>query len=84
LPTKNPRLMLTVKPELLAALTDLSAALGKPTATVTTDLLTEMIPHLEVLTRYARAVQSGQKDAAATALRHLVGQAMAEQLDLLK
>ncbi len=76
-------MMLTLKPEVVAALEDLSSALGKPTATVAADLLTEMRPQLLDLAKYARAVKPGKTDAAKRALSHMVGGALAEQLELL-
>lgn len=76
-------MMLTLKPEVVAALEDLSSALGKPTATVAADLLTEMRPQLVDLAKYARALQAGKADAAKRALTHMLGTAMAEQLELV-
>jgi len=83
MPSKNPRMMLTLKPDVLAALQDLSDALGKPTATVAAELLTEMRPQLLDLAKYARAMKAGKTDVAKRALSHMVGDALADQLSLL-
>jgi hypothetical protein len=83
MPSRKPRLHLTVEPELRAALEDLGAALGKPPATVAVEILRESIPTLQELTKYARAMQAGNKAAAKRAMTHMVGNALAEQLELL-
>lgn len=84
MPSNKPRMHLTVERDLREALEDLAAALGKPPATVAVDLLRELMPAMPNLAKYARAIQAGQKGAAQRALQHMVGDAMAEQLELLK
>lgn len=83
MPSKNPRMMLTLKPDVLAALQDLSAELGKPTATVAAEFLTEMRPQFLDLAKYARAMKAGKKDVAKRTLTHMFGDALAQQLSLL-
>ena len=73
---------LTPSLELRAVLVDLADALGKPVATVTVDLLTEMIPQLEGITKMARAAKSGNKAAVKRALVHMVGDNMAELMSM--
>jgi len=78
MPSKNPRLALTVPPALKEALDDLAQAQGIPTAKVVVGLLAEMETQIRDLTKYARLVRAGEHDAANRALRHLLGNAMAE------
>lgn len=78
MPSVNARVNLTLPPELHAVLVDLSTAVKKPLSTVVTDLLIEMIPHLEGVTKIARAQQAGNVRAAKTALAHMVGNQMAD------
>ena len=73
---------LTPSLELRAVLVDLADALGKPVATETVDLLTEMIPQLEGITKMARAAKSGNKAAVKRALVHMVGDNMAELMSM--
>lgn len=78
MPSVNPRVNLTLPPELYAVLVDLAAAVKKPVSTVITDLLTEIIPHMEGVTKIARAQQAGNARAAKNALAHMVGNQMAD------
>jgi DNA-binding GntR family transcriptional regulator len=69
---------LTLPPELASTLADLSAASGKPAATVVVELLTELQPALRDTAKYLRAVKAGRNDVAKKALRNLLGDAMAD------
>jgi hypothetical protein len=69
---------LTLPEDLRAALDEFSEVLGKPVATLTVELLREMIPQIEGITKMARASKSGNKAAAKRALVHMVGDQMAE------
>lgn len=69
---------LTLTPELGACLADLGEALNKPASTLVVELLHEMIPQLEGLSKIARAAKSGNKVAAKRALVHMVGDNLAE------
>lgn len=80
MPSRLPRLSLTLNDELKRALDDMSDALGKPAATLTVELLTEMIPQLEGIAKMARAAKSGNKAAVKRALAHMVGDNMAEMM----
>jgi predicted DNA-binding protein len=71
---------LTLPPELETALNDLSDAMGRPAASLATELLTEMVPQIEGLAKIARASKAGNKAAAKRALVHMVGDSMAELL----
>ena len=82
MPSQLARMNLTPSLELRAVLVDLADALGKPVATVTVDLLTEMIPQLEGITKMARAAKSGNKAAVKSALVHMVGDNMAELMSM--
>jgi len=82
MPSKNPRLALTVPPSLKEALDDLAQAQGVPTAKVVVSLLAEMETQIRDLAKYARLVRAGESDAANRALRHLLGNAMAEVMQI--
>jgi hypothetical protein len=69
---------LTLPDDLSAALGELSEALEKPAATIATELLVEMIPQLIGIAKVARATKAGNKAAAKQAMRHMMGDAMAE------
>lgn len=71
---------LTLTPEVEAALFDLADAVGKPAATVAVELLREMAPQLHDLAKISRLAKEGKASAAKRALRHMVGDAMAEVL----
>lgn len=83
MPTRKPRMSLTLDDDVAAALHDLADALQKPAATVVSNLLQDMLPQLEGLAKVARASRSGNSAQAKRALAHMVGDAFAEQLDLL-
>lgn len=83
MPTARPRIALTPSTELKAVLDDLADASEKATSTVITELLEEMKPTLIDLAKVIRAAKSGKKAAAKRALQHMVGNALAEQLDLI-
>ena len=80
MPTQKPRLALTVSPELQVALSNLAVAVGRPAATVAAELLEDMLPQLEGLTKIAKSVKDGNKVAAKRALQHLLGDAFAEAM----
>lgn len=82
MPSAKKRLPLTLPDELDAALRELADALDKPLATVTVEILTEMIPQLEGLAKYARHMKAGKTAAAKRAMAHMIGDAMAEQLEI--
>lgn len=72
---------LTLPADLEAALFDLADALGKPAATLAVELLREMGPQLHDLAKIARYAQQGKNAAAKRALRHMVGDSMAQLLN---
>lgn len=78
MPSQKPRLALTLSPELQVALSTLGAAVGKPVATLTVELLEEMIPQLHGLAKLATVAKAGNKAATKRALVHMIGDNMAE------
>jgi len=80
MPSQKPRLALTVSPELQLALANLAEALGKPAATVAAEMLQELIPQFEGLTKFAKAAKSGNKVAAKRAMAHMLGDSMADMM----
>jgi predicted DNA-binding protein len=78
MPSRNPRLALTVPPDVRAAIDELAEAVGKPSSTVVVELLAEMVPQMQGLAKVARAAKSGNKAAAKRALAHMLGDSMAE------
>ena len=82
MPSQKPRIALTMPPELHAAVTGMAAALEKPAATVLVDMLIELIPQLEGITKMALAAKSGNKAAVKLALAHMVGDNMAAMMTM--
>jgi hypothetical protein len=78
MPSKNPRLALTVPPALKQALDELAEAQGIPTAKVVVGLLAEMETQIRDLAKYARLVRAGETAAAKRSLQHMFGNALAE------
>jgi hypothetical protein len=78
MPSTRRRMALTLSEDLERVLFDLAEVLDKPAAKVATEMLTEMIPQLEGLAKIHRATKAGNKVAAKAALRHMVGDSMAE------
>lgn len=78
MPSQKPRIALTLPPATSRALADLADALGKPIATVATEMLTEMVPQLEALAKFTRVAKSGNAAATRRALVHMVGDNMAD------
>ena len=78
MPTKLPRMALTLPEDVHAAVYDLADAMGKPASKVVTELLQEMVPQLQGLAKIARAGRSGNKAAAKRALQHMFGDSLAE------
>lgn len=82
MPTQKPRIAVTLDPKADRALDNLAEAMGKPKATIVSELLLEMVPQLEGLAKISRAAKAGNKAAAKRALRHLMGDAFAEAVAL--
>lgn len=80
MPSKRPRMALTLPDEVHAAVHELADAMGKPASQVVTSLLQEMVPQLQGLAKIHRASKAGNAQAAKRALQHMVGDAMAEVL----
>jgi hypothetical protein len=78
MPSRKPRIALTAPVELADALADLSDALGKPVATVTLELLIEIIPQIQGAAKLHRAIQTGNKATAKRAMVELMGKEMAD------
>ena len=68
-------------PELAKAVKEMSEALEKPAATLLVEMLVELIPQLEGLTKMARAAKAGNKAAVKRALVHMVGDNMAAMMN---
>lgn len=77
MPSKLPRLALTLPEHVRAAVDDVADAMGKPSSKVVTELLEEMVPHLEAIAKVARALKAGDKPAAKRAVSHAYGDAFA-------
>lgn len=84
MPTTRPRIAITPSDALREALEALGDALERPVSTVAVQLLEEMTPQLVDLAKVARHTKAGKKAAAKRALQHMVGNALAEQLELMK
>jgi hypothetical protein len=87
MPTRKPRLMISVPDDLMAVLQEFADATERPVSTAIVGLLVEMQPQLVDLAKVIRAAKAGKKSAAKRALQHMMGNAfaemaMAEQLPL--
>lgn len=80
MPTQKPRTNITLEPHVRDSIQALADALGKPLATVISDLLEEMVPQFDGLAKIARLTKQGNQAAAKRALRHLMGDGMADML----
>lgn len=80
MPTQKPRCNVTLEPHVRESLQAFADAVGKPVATVVANLLEEMVPQLDGLTKIAKATKAGNKAAATKALRHMMGDGMATLL----
>ena len=80
MPSQKPRIALTLPPELAKAVNEMAEALEKPAATLLVEMLVELIPQLEGITKMARAAKTGNKAAVKRALVHMVGDNMAAML----
>lgn len=74
---RSRRMALSLKPDLEAALFELAEVLEKPPATLAAELLSEMIPQLEGMAKFARLAKQGKQAAAKRALAHAIGEGMA-------
>ena len=77
MPSRKPRLILTVPDDLMADLRALAEAAEKPVATVTLDILREIQPQLADLAKLIQHAKAGRKQAAKRTLRHMVGDQLA-------
>jgi predicted transcriptional regulator len=82
MPSSKPRMALTLPEHVHAAVYDLADAMGKPASKVVTELLEEMVPQLQGLAKIARAGRSGNKAAAKRALQHMLGDALADAMQV--
>jgi predicted DNA-binding protein len=80
MPTRKPRLALTLPEHVRAAIDELSDATQKPSSTLVSELLEEMVPQLQGMAKVARAARSGNPLAAKRALQHMFGDALAEAM----
>lgn len=71
---------ISLSPEAEAAIFDLAEATGTPAATIAAELLTEAAPQLHDVAKIARLSQQGKTAAAKRALRHMMGDGMAQIL----
>lgn len=74
------RMALTLPPDLLAALVDLSAATGRPATSLAVGFLKEMVPMIHEMAKIQRLMEAGKSSQAQRAFRHMVGDSMAELL----
>lgn len=63
MPSKNRRMMLTLPPELAAALDDYREATGLAPSSFVVELLMECIPAIQATSEAVRAVESNQAEA---------------------
>lgn len=80
MPTQKPRIALTLDDELLFALAELADAQNKPISQTIVELLKEIQPQIEGLSKLIVHAREGNKAAAKRALSHMVGDSLASVL----
>lgn len=80
MPSQKPRVAMILPDPTRRALFALAAALERPAATLAAELLTEMVPQMEGLTKYAIAMKAGKSKAAKQAMAHMMGDAFADAM----
>lgn len=86
MPSKNRRMMLTLPPELSAALDDYRDATGLAPSSFVVELLVECIPAIQATSDAVRAVESNQARAIgimANAMSSALHQGTEAQLDMI-
>lgn len=86
MPSKNRRMMLTLPPELAAALDDYRDATGLAPSSFVVELLVECIPAIEATSEAVRAVESNQAKAIgimSNAMSSALHQGTEAQLDMI-
>jgi hypothetical protein len=71
------RVLLSLQPDLYKVYLQFATAQRKPLAGTITDLLVEMRPQVEALTKIQQQVAAGKTSAAKQTLRHMMGESMA-------
>ena len=80
MPSRKPRLALTVPDELMEALTALGKATGKPASAVTVEMLMETLPVIVGTTKMIIQAKAGNKAGVKRTLTHMVGDQAAAML----
>jgi len=78
MPSRLPRVALTLPEDLKAVLDDLAEAMEKPTARVIVELLREMAPTLQQTAKMIRLASAGNRAGVKRVLTHMVGDQMAQ------
>jgi Zn-dependent oligopeptidase len=78
MPSQHRRLILTLPPDIDAAIDRCAAAFDKPRSAVVVDLLQELTPMLTDLAKVAEHTKANRKSAAKRVLQHMVGDKLAE------
>ena len=87
MPSKNPRMMLTIPPELAKAFDEFRDATGTAPASFVTHLLMESIPLIRSITEASRAATRDQQEALGilqSALGAALHQGTSAQLEMLE
>ena len=87
MPSKNPRMMLTIPPELAKAFDEFRDATGTAPASFVTHLLMESIPMIRSITEASRAAARDQQEALGilqSALGTALHQGTSAQLEMLE
>lgn len=80
MPSNKPRIALTVPDDLMLTLKRLADLQSVPVTSLIVTTLTEMKPQLEGVIKILEAAKSGNLEAQQTALRHMIGDALADLL----
>ncbi len=79
--SKQIRMAITLDDETRYVIEEFARAVDKPASTLVREFLVEMRPQFRDLTKYAIALKKGQKSKAQKAMRDLVGNTIAEQIE---
>lgn len=78
MPSRKPRLFLTLPPDVREALDEYARVSGKATATVVTELVTGLIPQIKQMTEMMQALASGNLQAVQQASHRMFAEGAAE------
>lgn len=77
MPSKKPRIALTVPDDVMVVLKECADLQGKPVSALIVDTLREMLPTFVGLVNVTKAVKANNEEAVRTAVRDMLGDSLA-------